>query len=40
MNLLPKAILDRKDLKRTVNSLILEENAVPQPQIIDKANPI
>jgi hypothetical protein len=34
MNLLPKTILDRNDLKRTVNSLIMEDNAVPKPQIM------
>lgn len=34
MNFLPKTLLDRQDLKRTVNSLILEENAAPVPQII------
>ena len=34
MNMLPKTILDRGDLKRTVNSLIMEENAVPKPQIL------
>jgi len=31
MNFLPKTLLDRNDLKRTVNSLILEENYVPKP---------
>jgi hypothetical protein len=31
MNMLPKTILDKTDLKRTVNSLISEENAMPQP---------
>jgi hypothetical protein len=31
MNMLPKTILDKTDLKRTVNSLITEENAMPQP---------
>jgi len=34
MNMLPKTILDRGDLKRTVNSLILEDNSVPNPQVI------
>ena len=35
MNLLPKTILDRGDLKRTVNSLIMEENAVqPRPEVV------
>ena len=29
MSMIPKTILDRGDLKRTVNSLLLEENAVP-----------
>ena len=33
MNMLPKTLLDRNDLKRTVNSLLLEENAVPKPQM-------
>ena len=31
MNFLPKTLLDRNDLKRTVNSLMLEETAVPKP---------
>jgi len=31
MNFLPKTILDRNDLKRTVNSLILEETTMPKP---------
>lgn len=31
MNMLPKTILDRSDLKRTVNSLILEETTQPKP---------
>ncbi len=31
MNFLPKTILDKNDLKRTVNSLMLEENAMPKP---------
>jgi hypothetical protein len=34
MNMLPKTILDRGDLKRTVNSLIMEDNAIPKPQIV------
>jgi len=34
MSMIPKTILDRGDLKRTVNSLLLEENAVPQPQML------
>ena len=38
MNMLPKTILDRADLKRTVNSLIMEENAVPKPQVIPSAS--
>ena len=38
MNMLPKTILDRGDLKRTVNSLIIEENAVPKPQVIPSAS--
>lgn len=38
MNMLPKTILDRGDLKRTVNSLIMEENAVPKPQVIPSAS--
>ena len=35
MSMLPKTILDRGDLKRTVNSLILEESTVPKAQIIN-----
>jgi hypothetical protein len=34
MNMLPKTILDRADLKRTVNSLIMEEGAQPKPQVV------
>ena len=35
MNLLPKTILDRGDLKRTVNSLIMEEvAAMPKPEVV------
>ena len=35
MNLLPKTILDRGDLKRTVNSLIMEESvALPKPELV------
>ncbi len=34
MNMLPKTLLDRGDLKRTVNSLLLEENSLPQPQMV------
>ena len=33
MNFLPKTLLDRNDLKRTVNSLILEDNSMPAPII-------
>ena len=35
MNMLPKTILDKSDLKRAVNSLMLEESAIPQPLVID-----
>mmetsp|Transcript_2287 Transcript_2287/g.2230 ORF Transcript_2287/g.2230 Transcript_2287/m.2230 type:complete len:208 (+) Transcript_2287:2274-2897(+) len=31
MNFLPKTLLDRKDLKRTVNGLINEEELLPKP---------
>jgi hypothetical protein len=31
MNFLPKVLLDRNDLKRTVNSLMLEDTSVPKP---------
>lgn len=35
MNLLPKTILDRGDLKRTVNSLIMDESAaLPKPELV------
>jgi hypothetical protein len=35
MNLLPKTILDRGDLKRTVNSLIMDESAaIPRPELV------
>lgn len=30
MNFLPKTLMDRNDLKRTVNSLILEESTIPK----------
>lgn len=33
MSFLPKTLLDRNDLKRTVNSLILEDASLPQPVI-------
>lgn len=39
MNMLPKTILDRNDLKRTVNSLILEENTLPKPQVVTSTLP-
>jgi len=31
MNFLPKLLLDRNDLKRTVNSLMLEDTTAPRP---------
>lgn len=35
MNMLPKTILDRGDLKRTVNSLIMDEAALlPKPEVV------
>jgi hypothetical protein len=37
MNFLPKTLLDRNDLKRTVNSLILEDNSIPKPVIKSEA---
>jgi len=33
MNFLPKLLLDRNDLKRTVNTLILEETFAPKPTL-------
>lgn len=33
MNFLPKILLDKEDLKRTVNSLMLEEDAIPKPSL-------
>ena len=38
MNFLPKLLLDKQDLKRTINSLMLEEEALPKPVVI-KAQP-
>jgi hypothetical protein len=37
MNFLPKTLMDRNDLKRTVNSLILEETAIPKPLLKQNA---
>ena len=31
MNFLPKIILEKDDLKRTINSLMLEDNSIPKP---------
>lgn len=31
MNFLPKTLLDRNDLKRTVNTLMIEDNSMPKP---------
>ncbi len=38
MNFLPKTLLDKNDLKRTINSLMLEEDAMPKP-ILSKNTP-
>lgn len=39
MNFLPKTLLDRNDLKRTVNSLILDESTIPNPILKQNAPP-
>lgn len=39
MNFLPKLIIDSHGLKRTINSLILEEDAVPKPVLFKGALP-
>jgi len=36
MNFLPKLLLDKDDLKRTINSLILEDDSIPKP-FVDKS---
>lgn len=33
MNFLPKTLLDKSDLKRTVNSLLLEEDQYQKPVV-------
>lgn len=37
MQFLPKTLLDKNDLKRTVNSLILEESSIPRPNLREGA---
>ncbi len=39
MNFLPKILLDRNDLKKAVNSLILDETIVPKPILKKNAPP-
>lgn len=39
LNLLPKVLLDKTDLKRTVNSLIVEEESIPKPALKANAPP-
>ena len=34
MNFLPKLLLDKTDLKRTINTLIMEEEQKPRPLIL------
>jgi hypothetical protein len=36
MNFLPKTLMDKGDLKRTINSLMLEEEAIPKPTLANK----
>ena len=33
MHFLPKTLMDKHDLKRTINSLMLEEEAIPKPVV-------
>jgi hypothetical protein len=37
MNFLPKVLMDRNDLKRTVNTLLIEENTAPKPLLKQNA---
>ncbi len=39
MNFLPKTLMDKGDLKRTINSLILEDDAQPKAVLANKAPP-
>ena len=39
MQFLPKTLRDKNDLKRTVNSLILEDSSVPQVALRQDAPP-
>ena len=34
MNFLPKVLLDKADLKRTINTLMLEEEEKPKPIVL------
>jgi hypothetical protein len=34
MNFLPKVLYDKADLKRTINTLMLEEEVKPKPTIL------
>ena len=34
MNFLPKILYDRADMKRTINTLILEEEEKPKPIVL------
>jgi hypothetical protein len=40
MNFLPKIILEKDDLKRTINSLMLEDNSIPKPILQQNAKGI
>jgi len=39
MNFLPKVLLDKSDLKRTINSLIFEDDDAPRPALKQAAPP-
>ncbi len=40
MNFLPKVLLEKDDLKRTINSLMLEDNSIPAPTLTKNMPPI
>ena len=40
MNFLPKVILEKEDLKRTINSLMLEDTTIPKPMLQQNAKGI
>ena len=40
MHFLPKTLLEKQDLKRTINSLMLEDNSMPKPMLKQAAKGI